>query len=226
MRMLIQFHKDDIVRHLGLLDLQRTMQRALRRTGLPVRYYNGFNPHMVMSFASALSSGIPGDAELVDVSLCGEVTEEQCLTAMNRVLPPSLSVSRVRIVDDTFPKLGAALRQAEYRIRLSGEHAEKVIHAIPAFLAETEIMALRKSKKAETMVNIRPMIHELTVCGTEGETYILNVRVSFVEAATLKPELLLKALSDYAGCEMPVCAIRRTCLLGEADGRSVPLIDM
>ena len=29
MRMLMQFKKDDIVRHLGLLDLQRTMQRAL-----------------------------------------------------------------------------------------------------------------------------------------------------------------------------------------------------
>ena len=39
---------------------------------------------MVMSFASALSSGIPGDAELLDVSLCGDVTEEECLLAMNR----------------------------------------------------------------------------------------------------------------------------------------------
>ena len=30
--MLLQFQKGDIVRHLGLLDLQRTMQRALRRS--------------------------------------------------------------------------------------------------------------------------------------------------------------------------------------------------
>ena len=53
--MLMQFMKGDIVRHLGLLDLQRTMQRALRRSGLPVAYSKGFNPHIVMSFASALS---------------------------------------------------------------------------------------------------------------------------------------------------------------------------
>ena len=52
--MLMQFQKGDIVRHLGLLDLQRTMQRALRRSGLPIAYSNGFNPHIVMSFASAL----------------------------------------------------------------------------------------------------------------------------------------------------------------------------
>ena len=51
--MLMQFQKGDIVRHLGLLDLQRTMQRALRRSNLPVAYSKGFNPHMVMSFASA-----------------------------------------------------------------------------------------------------------------------------------------------------------------------------
>ena len=69
--MLLEFRKGDIVRHLGLLDLQRTMQRALRRSGLPVAYSKGFNPHMVMAFASALSSGIPGDAELLDVSLTG-----------------------------------------------------------------------------------------------------------------------------------------------------------
>ena len=87
--MLLQFQKGDIVRHLGLLDLQRTMQRALRRSGLPIAYSNGFNPHIVMSFASALSSGIPGDAELLDVSLSGEATAEACMAAMNRVLPVS-----------------------------------------------------------------------------------------------------------------------------------------
>ena len=111
--MLLQFQKGDIVRHLGLLDLQRTMQRALRRSGLPIAYSNGFNPHIVMSFASALSSGIPGDAELLDVSLSGEATAEACMAAMNRVLPPALQVSRVRMVDDRFPKVSAALRQAE-----------------------------------------------------------------------------------------------------------------
>ena len=113
--MILQFQKGDIVRHLGLLDLQRTMQRALRRSGLPIAYSKGFSPHIVMSFASALSSGIPGDAELLDVGLTDETTEEACLTAMNRVLPPSLAVSRVRLVDDRYPKLGAALQQAQER---------------------------------------------------------------------------------------------------------------
>ena len=225
--MLMQFQKGDIVRHLGLLDLQRTMQRALRRSGLPIAYSKGFNPHMVMSFASALSSGIPGDAELLDVSLCGETTEEECLTAMNRVLPPSLAVSRVRLVDDRFPKVTAAMQQAKYRITLRGGETKKIVEALPAFLAKEEIMAIRKTKKSETMVNIRPMIHELTAEYTENEECaVLIARVSFVEAATLKPDLLMNTLAAYANTQLPRCEIRRTHLLGSVNGQPVPLIDM
>ena len=225
--MLMQFQKGDIVRHLGLLDLQRTMQRALRRSSLPIAYSNGFNPHIVMSFASALSSGIPGDAELLDVSLHSETTEEACMEAMNRVLPPALHVSRVRLVDDRFPKVSAALRHAEYRITLFGGDALKIAEAVPNFLAQDEIMALRKTKRAETMVNIRPMIHLLEAqTDAEKKSVVLTARVSFVEAATLKPDLLVSSLCTFAGVEVPKCEIRRTCLLGEKDGQSVPLIDL
>lgn len=226
--MLLQFQKGDVVRYLGLLDLQRTIQRALRRSGLPIRYSNGFNPHIVMSFASALSSGIPGDAELLDVALSREdVTQEECLEAMNRVLPPSLRASRVRLVDDRFPKVSAALEQAEYRITLRGGEAGKIAKAVPAFLSTEEIMALRKTKRQEVMVNIRPMIHALDVdCGEEQDCVVLTARVSFVEAATLKPELLIQSLCSFAGVETPQCDIRRTGLLGLVDGQPVPLIDM
>ena len=225
--MLMQFQKGDIVRHLGLLDLQRTMQRALRRSGLPIAYSKGFNPHMVMSFASALSSGIPGDAELLDVSLCGDVTEENCLEAMNRVLPPALKASRIRLVDDRFPKVTAAMQQAQYRITLRGGETKKMIDAIPGFLNEEEIMALRKTKKSETMVNIRPMIHVLEAeYNDDTETAVVIARVSFVEAATLKPDLLMNSLAQYAGVEVPKCDIRRTHLLGLVNGQPVPLIDM
>lgn len=225
--MLLQFQKSDIVRHLGLLDLQRTMQRALRRSGLPVAYSKGFNPHIVMSFASALSSGIPGDAELLDVSLCGDVTEEECLHAMNRVLPPSLACSRVRLVDDRFPKVSASLRSAQYRITLRGGDAKKITESMAAFLAEKEIMALRKTKKNETMVNIRPMIYELTAEYDEpSDTAVLIARVSFIEQATLKPDLLLESLCTYCSAQLPRHEIRRTHLHGEANGQAIPLIDM
>ena len=88
-------------------------------------------------------------------------------------------------------------------------------------------MALRKTKKNETMVNIRPMIHELTSdYSEETDCAVMTARVSFIEQATLKPDLLLEALSTYCGVELPKHEIRRTLLLGEVDGQCVPLIDM
>ena len=114
MKMIVVFEKAPRLRHIGHLDLMRAMQRALRRSHLPVQYSKGFNPHMNMSFASALSSGIPGDAEILDVSLAEPVTEEEALQALRMALPAAMPVTRVRLVDDRFKKMGAKLEAAAY----------------------------------------------------------------------------------------------------------------
>ena len=224
MRMLLEFKKDDRIRYLGLLDLQRTMQRALRRSGLPVAYSNGYNPHIVMSFASALSSGIPGDAELVDVALAGDTDESACLEAMKRVLPPAMQPGRVRIVDDRFPKLGKILTHAGYTFVIRGEQADKLASGLPAFMAEREIIAVRKSKSAETVVNIRPMIHSMEWESGENETRIRAI-VSFTESATLKPDLLYTTICRETGAEGTEYRVRRTGLYAFHNKKCVPLIE-
>ena len=87
-------------------------------------------------------------------------------------------------------------------------------------------MAVRKTKKSETLVNIRPMIHELAVISEEKQRVVCTARVSFVEQATLKPDLLINTLCEHADARLLRCEIRRTGLLGIVDGQSVPLIDM
>ena len=69
MRMLGVFLKGERVRHIGHLDIQRAVQRGLRRSGLPVAYSNGFNPHILVTFASALSTGACGKREIMDVKM-------------------------------------------------------------------------------------------------------------------------------------------------------------
>ena len=226
MRLLIEFEKTERVRHLGLLDMQRTMQRALRRSHLPVSYSKGFNPHMNMSFASALSSGIPGDSEILDVAMAEPVTEAEALSALQAALPAALPVIRVRLVDDRFKKMGALLEAASYRFTIHDAEAGAALKAaIPAFLAQREIMALRKSKSAERMVDIRPMIFELAG-ETDNGLPVLQATVSFTEPATLNPTLLLEALSGFAGIPVPSVFIRRTGLFGRCNGQLCPLFDM
>jgi radical SAM-linked protein len=93
MRMLGVFQKSERVRHIGHLDIQRAVQRGLRRSGLPVAYSNGFNPHILVTFASALSTGACGSREIMDVKMAEEVSAEEFLNPMNLAMPPEMQLS-------------------------------------------------------------------------------------------------------------------------------------
>ena len=63
----ISFEKKNEASYISLLDLQRVMQRVLKRSGLPVWHTLGFNPHIYMTFACPLSLGQESECECVDV---------------------------------------------------------------------------------------------------------------------------------------------------------------
>ena len=94
------FEKSERLRHIGHLDIQRAVMRALRRSGLPVSYSNGFNPHILLTFASALSTGAAGRKEIMDVQLEREVSPEEFVSAMNGAMPPDMQLSFAKIIDD------------------------------------------------------------------------------------------------------------------------------
>ena len=96
MRMLAVFEKGERIRHIGHLDIQRSVQRGLRRSGLPVAYSNGFNPHILITFASALSTGACGKREIMDVTMAEEVSPEEFLEKMNHAMPPEMRLSEAR----------------------------------------------------------------------------------------------------------------------------------
>ena len=114
MRMLAVFEKGERIRHIGHLDIQRSVQRGLRRSGLPVAYSNGFNPHILITFASALSTGACGKREIMDVSMAEEVSAEEFLERMNKAMPPEMQLSEARVLDQKHPAMMAILQAAEY----------------------------------------------------------------------------------------------------------------
>ena len=58
----IWFEKRNEASYISLLDLQRVMQRVLKRSGLPVWHTLGFNPHIYMTFTLP---AVPGAGEPV-----------------------------------------------------------------------------------------------------------------------------------------------------------------
>ena len=221
MRMLAVFEKGERIRHIGHLDIQRSVQRGLRRSGLPVAYSQGFNPHILITFASALSTGACGKREIMDVTMAEETDEQEFLTRMNSAMPPEMQLKEARAVDSKHPSLMGMVRAAVYDLTIRNEETGKLlISAIPAMMEKERIPAMRKTKTKLTEVDIKPLI--LSISGEENHiraTLILNERES------CKPQMLLDALKETAGITEEVrMLVTREGLLGEDEnGALTPL---
>ena len=222
MRAMIRFGKQPRLRFISHLDLQRFFQRALNRTGLPIAWTQGFNPHPILSFGSALALGWTSEYEILDVKLSAPMGRKRTEDAMRAALPVDLPVLEVRLVDDRHPAPMAMVRASDYEIALSGETAAATLDAAEEFLRRESVMAVRKTKSGEREVDIRPMALLL-----EREGDVLSARLMLTEKDTLKPDLLVRALAEIAGVEVPEMRIHRRCLLGEDEsGALKPLMEL
>ena len=211
--MMAVFEKSPRLRHIGHLDIQRAVQRALRRSGLPVSYSKGFNPHILLTFASALSTGYAGRREIMEVQLEREITPEEFLRAMNGAMPPDMQLSEAKVLPDQHVALMAAVQAADYTITLVDENAARVIdERLDAFMAQESIIALRRTKSGMKETDIRPLIHTLTV---DPEKNAIHAVMTLTERLACKPGMLMDALTAFCGFEeAPRVLVVRNGLLG------------
>lgn len=224
MRMMAVFEKGETLRHIGHLDLMRTVQRALRRSNLPVKYSNGFNPHIRLSFAAPLSVGVIGRRELMEVPVEEGVTEQQFCEAFNKVSPVCLQVVQARCVGDDFPTLMSLVAGSRYTILLSAsDEADKAAQAFDAFMALESFVAIRRTKSGENPCDIRPFVKEGTMTKTDAGYEIKLETVTYASGA-LKPSLWLDCLCDFAKVAKPQHLIFRDAILAKnASGELIPM---
>ena len=191
MRMIAEFEKMGRMSWFSHLDLQNTMQRALRRAQLPVAYSQGFNPHVLTSFATALSVGCQSRGEVMEVEMAGEISPEEFAEKLNACLPDGLKVRRCASVPDSAPALMAKVAEAGYDI--TAPNAD-LTQAVEAFLKAEEVMVEKRSKTKTRLVNIRPMVHEIT-CAFDGKDSRLSMELEQTNANALKVELVMQALA-------------------------------
>lgn len=222
MRMLIRFGKQPRLRFISHLDIQRFLHMALNRTGLPIKYSEGFNPHPQMAFGSALALGWTSDYEILDVKLSAPMGRRKCEEALRFALPEDLPVLEVRLVDDRRPSAMAQVFASDYTVTLSGEGAEKALGQIDAFMEADSVAAMKKSKSGEKEINIRPLVLSMERC-ENGFT----CRLMLTEKENLKADLLAKTLAKMAGIEEIGVRVHRNCLYGKnAEGALVPLMEL
>ena len=69
MKLRIRYQKLGKVRFTSHRDAARIWERAIRRTGFPVAYSEGFSPRPRLSFGLALSTGHESLADYLDITV-------------------------------------------------------------------------------------------------------------------------------------------------------------
>ena len=114
MRVRVKFEKTGIMRYVGHLDLMRFFQKAVKRSELPIRYSEGFNPHQIMSFASPLGVGLTSVGEYMDIDLKSEVASVDGLSRLNENMVEGLAITSFKYLPDDAEKCMSAVTAASY----------------------------------------------------------------------------------------------------------------
>lgn len=199
---LIIFEKGESVRWLGHLDILRTFERAIRRAGLPIAFSNGFNPRERLAFASALSTGITGQAERATLELTQPLSEAELAPLLNSALPPGIRIVGCEPLTDLQAKEALnGFDAAEYVVVCAcpeETRPEAVEAALDALLARPEIVVQREKEGRIKTINIRPNLHGLTLQAgsVAGERLTLQMIVGQGESGTARPTEVVEALSS------------------------------
>ncbi|MDY3974803.1 MAG: TIGR03936 family radical SAM-associated protein, partial [Veillonella caviae] len=75
----LALNKGEQLRFLSHLDYAQAVERMIRRAEIKMAYSEGFNPHMKISFSSALALGITAAVEYVDMDILEDVPVENII---------------------------------------------------------------------------------------------------------------------------------------------------
>ncbi len=204
------FKKRGMVRFTSHLDNMRIFTRALCRSGLPVYFTEGFNPHPYIVLALPLSLGFESECDICDFRLLSEHKAEKIMQKINLFLPQGIEI--VSVSSSVTPIKN--IRYAEYQTQIFGDmpFSADDFKKIGRYFQKESIIVEKKSKKGFREINIKDFISELSFSLSDG-VIIMNSRLAAGEDG-LNPEVLIKCIRDEI--EKPVYPIhRRIAILNE-----------
>lgn len=196
MKARVKFRKNGVMKFIGHLDIMRYFQKAIRRAGIPIKFSEGFSPHMIMSFANPLGVGLTSDGEYFDIELREPISSKEAIQKLNEQMVEGMEVvSFVEIPEDKKSKGMTLVAGADYLSSVkSGVLPADWKEKLDAFYAQEEILVWKETKKSNKEVNIKSMIYELR---PENESIYMRVAAGSVQ--NLKPELVTDAFASFCG---------------------------
>ena len=195
--------KGEELRYVSHLDYANLFVRACKRAEFPMAYSEGFNPHMKVAFASALSLGAASDAEYVDFEMTEELAAPIVMERLSKHLPRGAQIVRLKILKGKHKALMADVDEARYRIVLAYTGAleavrESVHRYNEADTAVWERVTPKKSRTIETKAYIKtPVSFQL-----ENGRLIFWMNLVVTPQGSVKPiEILSLMVRDF---DLPV----------------------
>jgi len=230
-RFRIEFAKGEAMRFVSHLDLMRTWERALRRSGLPLAFTQGHHPHIKMSFGPPLPLGFRSRAEVFDLELTRPPGFDLA-ERLNAVLPDGLQVTGFRPILFKTPSLMSQLEGASYRVRFPvsflaeagiapGQLLAELDGRVSRLLARDMLIVRRKSEDKAREFDAKPSILGMTA-SLEETPAVLDLHLRFALRASARPDDLLGLLVPEA--DPRTVDVERTALWADREGeRCEPL---
>ena len=187
------------MKFIGHLDVMRFFQKVMRRADIPIAFTGGFSPHMIMSFANPLGVGVTSDGEYFDIELTEEIDMNAAVARMNQVMVEGIEIVNMVPISDDKKRTGMSIvAAADYLSNVKNDaFPENWKEKAAGFMNQEQILIVKKTKKSEKEVDIKPMIYKFEI---REEGVYMQVATGSVE--NLKPEVVMQALGQYLGVDL------------------------
>jgi radical SAM-linked protein len=225
----LEITKGEEIRYISHLDYASAMERAIIRAKLPAAYSEGFNPHMKLSFASALAVGVTSQAEYIDIELKEPVDLGQGVKRLSDMLPLGILVKGARYVPDNAPALMAIVNLATYDIIVPLMAAGDIgimEDSIRWFNDVETVLYTRESPKGKKEIEMKQYMAEAIQLIAKEKAVHLNVQIRITSTGSIKPGEIIAALVTMFDLPVEIdgILIHRTGLyISKEDGLITPV---
>lgn len=197
------YKKTGRAKYISHLDLNRLMTRVLKRSGLPVWFTEGFNPHAFITFVLPLSLGFESRYDVMDFRVTDDnLSNDEILSALKSALPPDIVAQKVY----TALTKAKIIAFAEFDIDLAIDDIN--YNKFKDFLNADEIITEKTTKKKGLKTfDVKPKIIKYSVekTGDNAKIYLL-LPAGNIE--NINPTIILDA-AEKQGIEFDVLNIVR-----------------
>ena len=198
----IRYAKRGRLRFSSTRDFARALERALRRSGVPMAFSAGFHPHPKISYANAAPTGTASEAEYFEISVTERVDPEAVRVALDEALPPDLDV--LEVVQAGPGSLAERLEASVWRLEMRGVTSGSLAYAVERFLAVDVAEVTRMFKTGAKTFDVRSAVVSMVATESDdGSCAILQMVVRHT-TPSVRPDDILTALHAVTELAIPV----------------------